>query len=93
MQYYTIDRMSDSAFYIPHILENVKTDHIYTLNPWSGIEEPFNSLYLYVTYELFHSMIINVFPVHALLYINHGMTIISFVMIIICICGGIARRG
>ena len=86
MQYYTIDRMSDSAFYIPHILENVKTDHIYTLNPWSGIEEPFNSLYLYVTYELFHSMIINVFPVHALLYINHGMTVISFVMIMICIC-------
>ncbi|MDO4924776.1 MAG: DUF6077 domain-containing protein [Turicibacter sp.] len=86
MQYYTIDRMSDSAFYIPHILENVKTDHIYTLNPWSGVEEPFNSLYLYVTYELFHSMIINVFPVHALLYINHGMTVISFVMIMICIC-------
>lgn len=85
MQQYRIDRMSDSAFYIPHILENVNTDHIYSLNPWSGTSEPFNSLYLYVTYELFHSMLIHLFSMNGLLYINHGMTLITFVMIMMCI--------
>lgn len=85
MQQYRIDRMSDSAFYIPHILGNVSTDHIYSLNPWSGASEPFNSLYLYVTYELFHGMLIHLFSMNGLLYINHGMTFIIFVMIMMCI--------
>lgn len=84
MQTYTIGRMSDSAFYIPHILGNVNSEHIYTSNPWSGTVEPFNSLYLYVTYELFHSMLINLFSMNGLLFINHGMSLITFVMIIMC---------
>lgn len=82
---YSLDRMSDSAFYIPHILENVNADHIYSINPWSGAEEPFNSLYVYVTYELFHAMILNIFSVNGLLYINHGMTVMTFIMSILCI--------
>ena len=84
MQTYTIGRMSDSAFYIPHILENVESEQIYTSNPWSGAVEPFNSLYLYVTYELFHSMLINLFSMNGLLFINHGMSLITFVMIMMC---------
>ena len=76
--------MSDSAFYIPHILENVESEQIYTSNPWSGAVEPFNSLYLYVTYELFHSMLINLFSMNGLLFINHGMSLITFVMIMMC---------
>ncbi len=84
MDTYTIGRMSDSAFYIPHILENVNSEHIYTSNPWSGAVEPFNSLYLYVTYELFHSMLINLFSMNGLLFINHGMSLLTFIMMMMC---------
>lgn len=83
MSDYRADRMSDSSFYISMILENVQTDAIYTIDPWSGLVQGFSNLYRFVSYELFHSSIIGIFKVSPMLYINHGMVLINIFMIII----------
>lgn len=82
MSDYRADRMSDSSFYIPMMLENIDTNAIYSIDPWSGLNQGFSSLYKYVSYELFHSSIIGIFNISPLLYINHGMILINLFLIV-----------
>lgn len=80
---YRIDRMSDSAFYIPMIQENIITDKIYSVNPWSGVMENYSSLYRYVSYELLHASFLRILPINPVVYINHVMVILNILMVIL----------
>lgn len=83
MSDYRIDRMSDSAFYIPMIQENIMTDSIYSINPWSGIEESYSPLYRYVSYELLHASILRLLPINPVIYINHFLVLLNIIMILL----------